>query len=185
MARIKQNLATEGMSGRIKQFVYRQLNGKTVVSSPPQNTSPASPAQQAVRDLFRAANVYAQGVADNPELLTFYKKIAGKGKSVFNVAMADYCKPPEIGEVNTYAYTGSVGEQISIKATDNGKVMSVKLKIENSSGLVEEGSAVINNMDKNFWLYDCTAANGSLAGSIITVTATDRAGRISVHEKTL
>ena len=47
MARIKNNFAMEGMTGKIGNiFVYRHRNGKTIVSKTPNKTAPLSEKQK-------------------------------------------------------------------------------------------------------------------------------------------
>ncbi|RYZ18452.1 MAG: hypothetical protein EOP49_49605, partial [Sphingobacteriales bacterium] len=178
MARSKNNIATQGLSGSIDQFVFRQLHGKTVVAKRPKTSESVKPAQQVVRNIFKMATIYAKNALSNPVLLQFYRSKARKGQSPYNMALADYCKPPEIGDIDASSYNGSIGSTIKVVVTDNGKVESVKLKIQKGS-LIEEGDAVLQS-DGLTWMFTTTVANSTLNGTIISVDATDLAGRHSI-----
>jgi hypothetical protein len=64
-------------------------------------------------------------------------------------------------------------------------VQQVTVKIENADAtFVEEGQAVLSP-DGLSWIYTATAANESLSGDKITVTATDRPQNISREEQVI
>jgi hypothetical protein len=78
-----------------------------------------------------------------------------------------------------------IGSKISVNVTDDFKVTSVHVQINNSDGsLVEEGEAV---QDANgiTWVFTATQANASLTGDKIVVTATDNPGNDTTAEQTL
>ena len=98
--------------------------------------------------------------------------------------MADYLKPPTIASIETSDYTGiKTGEKIIIKAEDNVKINSLKIKITKSDkSTVEEGSATLL---EGKWTYITTVINSSITGDKIVVTATDRPGNTSTKQITL
>ena len=185
MALSNNNMATQGLSGRVGMFVFRQRNGKTIVSPRPSISKMVSAAQQGIRNIFKMATAYAKAVMNNPVLLAFYNSKLKPGLTVFNLALADYCKAPEIGTIDTAAYNGTVGSSIKVAATDNGKVDSVKLKINRADGsLVEEGHATPFG-DGIHYVFIAGVANDSPPGSVISDEATDMAGRTSVKSVSL
>ena len=173
MATSKNNIATHGLSGMMDLFVFRQWRGKTVVGMKPKASNSVSAAQQQVRTLFKQAATYAKAAITNATTKLFYSSIAGDEMSAYNAAFGDFFNAPEIGDIDASGYNGSIGSSILVPVTDDGQVMSVKVRIESSNGtLVEEGAAILQADGLN-WMYTTTAANGALAGSIITVSATD------------
>lgn len=83
------------------------------------------------------------------------------------------------------AYRGQIGDLITIQATDDFALAEVRVNIQNPDGtLVEEGSAV-GDPDGFTFRYRATAANTSLAGDKITVTAIDRPGNRTSEKATL
>jgi len=101
------------------------------------------------------------------------------------VAVADFFHAPDIEEVDLSGYSGRVGDEIRIKATDDFGVQQVIVRIENSDAtLVEEGQAV-KSPNELHWIYRATAVNESLNGDKITVTATDRPHNVSREEEVM
>ncbi len=177
MALSNNNMATQGLSGRVGMFVFRQRNGKTIVSPRPSISKIVSAAQKGIRNTFKMATAYAKAIMNNPVLLAFYNSKLKPGLTVFNLALADYCKAPEIGEIDTSAYNGTIGSSIKVAATDNGKVDTVKLKIALADGtLVEEGHATPFG-DGIHYVFIASVTNASPPGSVISIEAIDMAGR--------
>jgi hypothetical protein len=181
MAKTHDNNLTDGLSGKIGQVVYRQRLGETIACKKPRRrTSNISAAEQAVRSLFKEASVYAKNCIKDAEKFLFYKAFAKKGRSAYLAAMADFLRPPVIGEIKFASYNGSIGSSITASVTDDCKVASVKFRIEKSDGaLVEEGNASPDS-DGLHWIYQATVSNASVSGDRIIVTAIDKPGHDSV-----
>jgi len=185
MAKSKNNIATHGLSGQVDQLVFRQWFGKTIVGKTSRHSTSVSAAQEQVRLTFRQATTYAKAAITDNAIRLLYKSKAEPGQSAYNMAVADFFKPPEIGEIDSTGYTGQTGSKIIAAVTDDVKVASVSVKIENPDGsLVEQGDAVLQT-DGLHWMYNCTSLNASLTGDIITVTALDLPGHPSVKQKTI
>jgi hypothetical protein len=180
------NALLEGVSGRISDVVFRQRFGKTIISKMPDysNPPPSSARQISIRLQFKDAVAYAKTVMADPVLKMLYGKKAKNGRSAFNLAIADFCKPPVIDNIDTGNYHGRPGSSIRIVATDDFRVMSVAVKIEKQGSLLEEGAAIPSG-DGLHWLYNVTVTNGSVTGNNITVTAIDQPGHAVVKQKTV
>lgn len=135
---------------------------------------------------FQQAVIYAKGQAHDPAVQAAYGDEAkAQNLSVFNVVLRDHMQAPNITDVDLSQYTGQAGQVIGVTADDDHAVQSVSVKIENSDGtLVEQGPAQ-QQAAPNQWLYRTTAANATLAGDKITVTATDRPGNQDMETRTL
>lgn len=176
MARSSNNIATQGLSGQVGEFVFRQRFGKTFVMKKPVFSGKTSPAQADNRSRFREASRYAKAAISDPELKLFYRSRAKYGQSEYNAAVGDFCHAPVIGKIDASAYDGSVGCRIKVSVTDEGKVISVKVKIHKSgSMLLEEGEAMLQ-ADGLHWVYTATVRHDALTGLVITVSATDLPG---------
>jgi hypothetical protein len=185
MAESKNNVITHGLSGKIDLLVFRQRNGKTLVSKAPKEITQTSLAQEQVKQRFQQAVIYAKAAIANATTKEAYDSKAEAGQSAYNVAIADFFNAPDIQAIDVSAYTGAVGSKIGIKVTDDFKVEQVYVQIVNADGtLVEQGNAVAdaNGLD---WLYTATINNASLTGDKIIVTATDKPGNDTNLEKTL
>jgi hypothetical protein len=103
MAACDDNLLTRGNRGRIGNLIFRHWGRKTVVSSVPDYTNRKwSSAQKANRLRFRDAMAYARTALNDPEKLKFYRKKAKGMQTVWNVAVADYMKKPQIEDIEAH-----------------------------------------------------------------------------------
>ncbi len=184
MSQSKNNIVTEGLSGKLYQLVFKQWFGKTIVAKRPRTFSTVSPNQLSIRESFKAAATYAKAAISNAATKLAYKAKAKPGQTAYNMAFADFFKPPSIGTIDTSTYTAQAGSSIIIEATDDFKVVSVNVKIEKANGsLVEQGAATLS-ADGLHWLYTSTA-NGNITGNVISVTATDMPGNSIVKQQTV
>ena len=125
MAKVKNNIVTQGLSGTLGgQLVFRQTSRGTVVSVAPQAPSgPPTAGQVAQRTRFQQAVVYAKGQSHDPVVQAEYADEAqAQDISVYNVLLRDFMQAPNIGEVDLSQYTGKVGDPIAITATDDHAV---------------------------------------------------------------
>ena len=92
---IKGNELIKEIRGKLGDVVFRQSpNGAIIISKAPDMSAVVwSPAQQAHRQRFKAATVYAKAAMAQPEVRAKYEKIAVKqNRSAFFVAVSDYLK---------------------------------------------------------------------------------------------
>ena len=185
MAQSKKNIATEGLSGKVGNFVFRRRKSDDkifVARRPVRSDEEPSEMQKAVQRKFQRAIIYGKSAIADQDTKTLYAAKATGGRSAFNVAVADYFNAPQIESINVDGYSGAIGSTIVITATDDFAVASVHVKIENMDGsLVEEGEAVMDGSEID-WIYTATAANESLVGDKITVTAFDMPGNTGILE---
>jgi hypothetical protein len=182
-----ENDLVEGSSGRFgKRLVYRQRGLKTIIARRPvRKSDPQTPRQVEVRDLFSEAVIYARGVIADSATKAIYKAKVKGNQSAFNLALSDFCKAPEIRKYNVTEYTGQIGDKISIRASDDFKVESVKLLIKDSSDTtIEEGPAVLSANGAD-WIYTTTVENPDLAGTKLIISAADIPGNITIQEVVL
>ena len=90
MARVNGNIILEKHSGAIgKQLVYRQFNGKTVVSKYPDRSKVIyTPEQLQYRKIFAIASKYASDIVKDPVKKRAYK--VEPGASVYHTALKDF-----------------------------------------------------------------------------------------------
>jgi hypothetical protein len=185
MAKSNNNVVTYGLSGKIGDLlVFRQVDGKTIVSKMPEKPKTVSEKQKAQRKRFQQAVIYAQAAIADPETKALYQVAAKKGKKPVNVAVADFFNAPDIEQIDLSGYAGNVGDRIRIIASDDFAVKSVHVRITNADGsLVEEGNAV--QSAGNLWTYTATQNNDHLEGDKIVVSASDLPGNVTHEEHTL
>lgn len=182
MAKSENNVLTHGLSGKIGDLlVFRNVNGKTIVSKVPAKSSKAPSEKQIEhRENFQEAVIYGNSVRLTPELKALYESSLQEGQTLYRVALADFMKAPKIKEVNMDEYTGLKGSRIVIRAIDDFMVKEVVVAIyATDATLVEQGFAAkhINGLD---WIY--TATQNNQVGAKIVITASDIPGNHTVSQ---
>jgi hypothetical protein len=183
MAQVRNN-ATDRMSGKVDQFVYRNRNGKTVAARKPDRSRvPASAQQEAVRTKFRMATRYAKSVMNDTQKLALYAEKLTEGKTIHNLVVADYFDAPGIEDINTFGYAGNINDKIIIKVDDKFPIAMVHVKIERGDGSVVEQGLAAATLSSEQWEYTCTAANTAVIGSKVIITALDLPGNMTEKQK--
>lgn len=100
MARVKNNLAIEGLVGMLgKQLVFRQVNGKTVVSMRPSKPEgPPSEKQVAMRAKFKKARDWAKNQLKNETVATEWKAKCVGNQSSLSLLIGEYFRRVKAGE---------------------------------------------------------------------------------------
>jgi hypothetical protein len=185
MAKTPVNTGLEAVSGRIGAWVYRVLEGETVIAARPKidPTREVTDDQKSVRENFRRGALFAKAVFADPARKLAYQQLAlRRGVSaarLFAFVVQDYAKPPEITEVKVDAYHRQAGDPIDVFAKDDGEVMQVTVVLKNALGVViEEGAAVLSDAA---WRYVATTTVPPGDPITVVVTAKDRATRVSTH----
>jgi len=105
---------------------------------------------------------------------------AKPGQTAYNLAFMDARYAPTITALSVQGYAGRISDKIFIQATDDFKVVTVKVSIYNAAGnLIEEGDAVSDGV---LWMYVTTRENNTIAGSKIVATAFDLPGNEGKRE---
>jgi hypothetical protein len=185
MAKSQKNVLTHGLSGKIGDLlVFRQVDGKTIVSKMPEKSKTASEKQKTHRKRFQRAVLYGKSALAAPSTGALYAETSKKGKKPFNVAVADFFNAPDIETIDLSDYRGAPGDEIRIMASDDFAVKSVHVQIINADGSqVEEGEATHSAGD--LWIYTAVQNNENLVGDKIIVTASDLPGNTAEKERTL
>jgi hypothetical protein len=182
-----ENDLVSGASGRFgKRLIYKRRGDKTFIAGRPlRKRNPNTPAQQLVRETFAEGVLYDKTVMADEGMKALYQARLKGNQSVFNRALADFCKPPQITKHNTADYSGQIGDKISIRAVDDFKVEWVQLQMKDSSDtLIEEGSAILSANGAD-WIYTATAVNATTAGTRLIMSAGDLPGNVTTTEVVL
>lgn len=187
MAKSKNNIIIEGLSGKIGNLVFRRRknDGKIFVSvSPSLHRVGPTEEKKKMNDKFKRAVLYGKSVIANSEIKALYAQRISGGQTAFNLAVADFLNAPVIEEIDVSNYTGKAGSVIRIKAIDNFKVASVSVRITDADGTqLEVGEAVMDKGDELYWLYIAAEDNHLVVGSRVIVTASDMPRNETVQEK--
>lgn len=184
MSQSKNNVVTYGLSGMVGgMLVFKQVNGKTVVAQRPRKSNKEPTLSQLERQQkFKDAANFAKGIIKDPVYGSLYDALAGAGLSAYNVAFADFFKPPILSKAVITSYNGVIGNKIKVQVTDNVKVLSVSVSIFDANDLpIETGMAT--QMPNNFdWEYIVSENNPTLIGTKFRFEAIDIPENISFLE---
>ena len=188
MAEVKENILTEGISGKIgNKIVFRQWGGRTIVSARSRTTEVTSDKQRAQRNRFIMASIYAKAQMLDPLAKAVYEVMAKRYEltSPYAAAVADYLKGPELLLYSTNTYADTPGDVIEFMFKDNAKVQTLTVTITKAdTTVVETGTATFTAGDTE-WKYTTTQTNDAVSGSKISITATDKFGNVTVSEEVL
>lgn len=176
MAKPLLNSAFNAISGAIDRWVYRQVNGRTVIARRPEPTGlPPSAAQMLVREQFRQAGKYASDMALDPVQGPAYAALAAaRGRPMRALMIADFFHPPVVESIGLGAFHGAVGDPIIVNASDDVGVTAVSVVLRAAdSSILEQGVATLSG---SVWSYAATQAHPAGTPITITATAVDRPG---------
>jgi hypothetical protein len=141
----------------------------------PEKGGPLTENQKVFSAKFLKASKYAKAQLEDQAMKEVYQKgITPKKFNAYLVAVSDSLNAPKVNEIKAVDYEGSIGDIITIDATDDFKVTRVRVIILGSDGKkLERGEAVQDLKNDNVWRYTATATNPNVTGSIISVTAFD------------
>ena len=158
MARVQTNRIIEGTSGVIGRtlVVKRIKGGRLILAAKPtfREDRVFTPAQIAQQERFRAGIAYAKLAAQREPI--YAQRAEGTPRTAFNVALADFLRPPVILQVDLTGYTGKPGESVQAEVRDDVCVRKVSVSIVAAGDrLIEQGEATPGA--GLWWQYTTTA----------------------------
>ena len=186
--KIKLNPMFEQASGALGDLVFREVNGKTVLSRKA-STSGLEPsaAQSAHRGRFRLAAAYGKFAMANQATREVYDTVSEqKGIPAFALTVADFLNLPSVDQVDMSAYNGQIGNNIAIITSDDFGVVNVHVTItdDSNNAVIQSGNAIEYPVGTGHWNYGASVAVPAGTTVTVKVTATDRPGGIAVSNNT-
>ena len=155
MATIKKNLYLQGASGMLgSQLVYKAVNGQTIVSTRPVRTVGASNAQKSQQLKFKYAIAYARQAVADATLGPIYEEATSRITRItspFQMAVTDYLKAPEIGELD-YS-SGTAGSPVLVEAIKDPGLDKVEIAILDGDDVVQSVGEAILTSNGIQWEY--------------------------------
>ena len=179
MSKIKDNIITTGLSGKLgEQVIFRYWSGKTFLAKAPvaNRRLIKSEIYERSKNRFREANEYAKSVMDNPELKQIYKNKCKERLNAYTRAVQDYLIAPSIEAIDLSNYTGEPDSFIRIHATDDFEVNRVQVRIEDVNGRRIETGFARQESDAYWWKFIVTERNPYHKGGKVIVSASDLPG---------
>jgi hypothetical protein len=189
MATFKKNSLTKGVSGSFgDEFVFRQVNGKTIIAPLPAKSGKVSEKQAEARARFLNASLYAKSAMANPAMKAEYEAIAKHknfrgGATV--AAMTDYLTSTHLAMAYAHQFDGSTGFPVTLVLADNYKGKEMAVSISNKDGTIAESGKANFALGDSAWTYITTVPYANIDGLTVKVTVKDRIGRVSTFEKEL
>lgn len=185
---LNENMLAEVLQGCLDgRFVLRKCKGQVVVSRKPAKRAGLSESQQKQVSRFKEATAYAKAAIADEEICKWYSERAeesDRNLSAYNVAVSDFLHCPVIGDIDLRRYSGKLGDEIRIIATDDFKVAGVMVEVLRDDGsLLEVGMAGYTPGNPEEWVYYAQSGIACLAGYKVNVRVTDLPGNVA--EKTV
>ena len=186
MAKSENNEVMFGARGRVGNLVvFKNYYGRTIISKvkTKRDNEEFSEKQELTQERFKEAVIYAKGAVKDEILCDFYRPFVKGGCKIYNLAIADFCKPPQVKSINVTSYHGNVGDYLIIRAFDNFKVVGVEVTVTKRNGCLLEGAAAVLAANEADWVYTATTCNADVMGTIISVKVTDTPGNVTVFDQ--
>jgi hypothetical protein len=169
MAKIKRNHLTEGFTGMFgKQIVFKNRRGTRYASAAPEvnEKRKPTPGQKKIQDKMLTCNEYAIEAIKDAKVKEDYAAVAVGAQSAVNIAFKDAWHEPVVHSITVNGYKGNAGDVIFVQATDNFRVVAVKVSIFDAAGvLIEEGNAT---QDGLMWMYTAQLSNNNALRIVAT-----------------
>lgn len=177
MAILKGNPLGGEIQGTVGDLVIANHKpGIKVVRKKPVRTAPPTENELANQSKMRDAIAWAKAMwANHPDLKEKYSS-AGRPqhRRGFDLAKADFLRPPRVEDIDLSVYTGKSGETIRVRAADDFEVKEVHVSIQELDGtVIEEGAAVLEGGQ---WVYESTTDVASGETVVVEATAKDHPG---------
>jgi hypothetical protein len=189
MATFKRNALTKGASGSFgTEFVFRQVNGKTIIAPLPKKPRKASAKQVAVRKKFFTASLYAKAALAHPEMKAEYAAIAEQKKfkgGAMVAAMTDFLTSTQLAMAYAHQFNDRIGFPITLVLVDNYKGREMTVSISNKDGTITESGKASFVFGDLAWRYITTVPYTNIEGYTLQVTVKDRVGKVTYFEKAL
>jgi len=180
-------MITKGYHGKVgDQFVLSKRGNRSILGALPDRENVALTQTQLDQcKRFTGAVAYAKAALQDPGLKQIYESKATKNKSAYNLAVADFLSKPCIDQIDATAYSGNTGDKIRVLATDNAKVNSLRVMINDPDGIeLESGECVYDPVNTN-WIYTATTTQVPVTGNKIIASARDLPGHVTQQELVL
>jgi len=188
MATLAGNSLVQGMRGLLGGLVFRDIRGKTVVTTKPDipRSRKQTELQRLYRSKFRDASRYAKSMMRDPAMKEFYWKKAKKLKlpNAYTAAITAYMRKTKVESISTKHYTGKAGQSIFIVARKKDfTVGEVNVTITTKAGQeIEKGQATKTSSGE--WIYKSTVNTTAPEELTINVDTQDSMGNITHAKRT-
>lgn len=129
--------------------------------------------------------LFARHAMQNKILYDHYAATVKPGERAFNKAFADAYHPPKINSIALNDYRGQKGDRIAIDASDNFKVVRIRVALVDEHNNVIEKGCARKYASGNKWSYKAKRDIADLSDLHVRVTAFDLAGNRKTIRKSI
>ena len=129
----------KGFSGAIGDLIFRQYNGKTVVSRRPVYMNESNTeGRRKLRDRFREATEYAVQAMEDRKLKSYYQQKAKQLKlpNPYTAAITDYLRKAKVRAITSSSFAGKKGNFIRITFSKAFSISGVTARVFDNAGTV-------------------------------------------------
>jgi len=186
MAKLAKNSPLQGLRGKIGDYLFRQVQGETIVSQlPAKRKKKPSSLQSYYQDKFTDASRYAKAITRTPEGKAKYKEIATRLglPNAYTAALKEYLQQATIESIDDSNYTGTAGDEITIKADKNDfPITEVVVTLTDGNNIVIEEGKATKHRKSAFWTYKAQKDFEGVGPVKITAIVHDIPGNIVTRE---
>lgn len=148
------------LRGAIGDLVFRQYNGKTVVSARPvyKNESNTE-ARRQLRGRFKEASMYASNAMDDPKKKAYYQQKARQLKlpNAYTAAITDYLRKAKVTAMTRSGFSPKKGETIIMQILKSAfKISQIKVILCSQHGEVLHEQTLTRESDKRIFEFTFT-----------------------------
>ena len=147
--------------GAIGDLIFRQYNGKTVVSVRPvyKNESNTEGRKQ-LRSRFRDATMHASHAMEDPKKKAYYQQKARQLKvpNAYTAAITDYLRKAKVVAMTRSSFSAKKGDEVIIKLSKSVfKIRRIKVVLCSQHGeVLSEQTLTNSDHSKNTFLFEFT-----------------------------
>jgi len=185
MSKVKDNIVTRGLSGKLgKQVVFRQWSGATFLAKAPVMSSSMINNEVLLKHQlrFKDATVYAKKVMNDAELKQAYKNKSKARQTAYARAVQDFFSAPVIQEIDLSNYTGEANSFVRVFATDDFRVKQVLVRVEDEQSQTVETGFAEREENADWWKFIVNKAHVLPSGGKVIASALDMPGNEATAE---
>lgn len=167
-----------GASGKVGGLIFRQINGKTVVSAYHSPRPPRTELQLVFNNKMREASWHARAALRDPAIKAHYEKKKKRlhVSSAYTAACTDFLRQGKIDKIDTSKYNKGIITVKAFKPDLGFEELTVRLSTTNG-GEVAAGRAVAR--EQGTWMFRAPSMLPPSDQVIITVEAKDKTGNVT------
>jgi hypothetical protein len=177
------NKLIDSLSGHVGNFIFYEADGQNLSRTMPEIIAERTAKQKASSERFLAAQRYAATALADPLLKAAYKAACRGHQNPRNLAIRDALRLPVVESIDLDGFTGNPGQIVRVKATDDFRVVEVKVSVRGPAGeLIEEGIAKLSS-EASEWRYTTKVEVPSGQSVLVVAVARDNPGNTAEGQR--